>query len=65
LRYGGRPGGAELSRSSLEISDDGEIPRAILGSTSIEIVKTGTVEKRPESSLVLFDKGGKVIWRAP
>ena len=40
-------------------------PRAVLGSTSLELIKTGTIEKRPESSLVLFDKDGKVIWQTP
>jgi hypothetical protein len=35
--------------------------RAVLGATS----KTETVEERSESSLVLFDKDQKVIWRAP
>ncbi|MFX0198640.1 MAG: hypothetical protein ACFFCW_21165 [Candidatus Hodarchaeota archaeon] len=39
--------------------------RAILGCTELEAVRTGTVEKRPASSLVLFDKEGKVIWKVP
>ncbi len=38
---------------------------AVLGSAKIKITSTGTVETRPESSLVLFDKGGKVVWSAP
>lgn len=39
--------------------------RAALGAISTEGTRTGTVEKRPESSLVLFDKDGKVLWKAP
>ncbi len=38
--------------------------RAVLGSTSLES-ETGVIEKRPESSLVLFGNDGKVIWKAP
>jgi len=30
-----------------------------------EMMATGTVEQRPASSLVLFDRDGKVIWKAP
>ena len=43
---------------------DGTI-RAELGSISLVTTRTGGVEQRPESSLVLFDKAGKVIWSAP
>ncbi len=39
--------------------------RAVLGSTVLETTQTGAVEKRPPSSLVLFDKDGKVTWSAP
>jgi len=39
--------------------------RAALGSTSLETVKTGAVTKTAPSSLVLFDKEGKVIFKAP
>ncbi len=39
--------------------------RAVLGHTELEGKATGTVEQRPASSLVLFDRDGKVIWRAP
>jgi len=53
------------SRLTLYDKDGLMKPRAVVGSTSLEIIKTGTVEKRAESSLVLLDKGGKVIWRAP
>jgi hypothetical protein len=49
----------------LELYDSSARFRAVLGSTSLQIPRTGTVEERPESSLILFDKDGKVIWRAP
>jgi hypothetical protein len=39
--------------------------RAALGATSLETIKTGAITKRSESSLVLFDKEGKVLWKAP
>jgi hypothetical protein len=39
--------------------------RAVLGHTALEATATGTVEQRPASSLVLFDKDGKVIWKVP
>jgi hypothetical protein len=31
----------------------------------LETTRRGSVETRPSSSLVLFDKDGKVIWSAP
>ena len=43
---------------------DGRL-RAALGATKLEMTRTGPVEQTPESSLVLFDKEGKVLWRAP
>jgi hypothetical protein len=51
--------------SSLTLYDANKAPRAILGSASLEATGTGVTEKRPESSLVLFDKKGKTIWKAP
>ena len=39
--------------------------RAVLGVSSQETIRTGTVTKRPESSLVLYSKEGKVLWQAP
>lgn len=40
-------------------------PRAVIGVTTLENPRTGVKEQRPSSSLVLFDKDGKVIWKAP
>jgi len=39
--------------------------RVALGSTKLKHVKTGSIEKRSPSSLVLFGEDGKVIWDAP
>jgi len=38
---------------------------AVLGSTNLKQAQTGVSEKRPASSLVFFNKDGKVIWKAP
>ena len=46
------------------IDKDGK-RRAVLGGVSLEGQRTGVVEKRPESSLVLFNKDGEAIWSAP
>ncbi len=50
---------------TLTLYDKDGMSRTELGSTSLETTRPGVVEKRPESSLVLFDKKGKVIWSAP
>jgi hypothetical protein len=39
--------------------------RAVLGVADLQTVTTGATTKTGPSSLVLFDKDGKVIWRAP
>ena len=51
--------------SHLTLSDKAGVIRAELGRTSLETEQTGVVQQRPESSLVLFDKAGKVIWSPP
>lgn len=51
--------------SGLTLSDQSGITRAVLGSISLETRDTGVIETRPESSVVLFDNAGKVIWSAP
>ncbi|MFQ5918328.1 MAG: hypothetical protein ACE5I0_11010 [Candidatus Binatia bacterium] len=57
---------ADTSRgSSLNLMDQKGKTRAVLGSTSLETTRTGTVTKKAEPSLVLFDKEGKVLWSAP
>ena len=50
---------------ALDLSDAAGKVRAVLGITSTEVVRTGEERRRSESSLVLFDKDGKVIWQAP
>ncbi len=50
---------------SLSFFDKDGQKRATLGSTSLETTRTGAVTKRAESSLVLFDKKGKVLWSTP
>lgn len=39
--------------------------KAVLGHTKLKNSQTGVVERRPASSLVLFNKDRKVIWSAP
>ena len=53
------------SASSLKLYDKDGNKRAVLGGTSLVTIGTGTEIKTAESSLVLFDKKGKVIWKAP
>ncbi len=51
--------------SGLKLRDKDGQTRALLGCTTLETTRTGEVTKRPASSLVLFDKEGKVIFEAP
>ena len=53
---------------SLRLYDEDGRSRAALGCVSLETAdtaRTGSVERRAESSLVLSDKQGKVMWSAP
>jgi hypothetical protein len=50
---------------SLEFRDRKGTARAVLGTAGLRTVRTGSTERTAESSLVLFDKDGKVLWRAP
>jgi hypothetical protein len=55
-----------LSSKTVELRDpDTGLTRAVLGSTELENTKTGAVTTQPVSSLTLFDKEGKVLFRAP
>ncbi|HEY5865707.1 MAG TPA: hypothetical protein VI542_09185, partial [Candidatus Tectomicrobia bacterium] len=49
--------------STIEVIDQKGV-RAILGNTTLEHTTTGVSEKRPASSLVLFNKD-KVFWKTP
>ena len=51
--------------ASLSLSDKSGRSGAILGATGLETTETGEVTIRPESSLVLLGRDGKVIWKAP
>ena len=50
---------------SFMLFDENENKRAVLGFTSLEVTKTGEVRNLPPSSLVLFNKEGKVLFKAP
>jgi len=51
--------------SLLRLNDDRGEGRATLGVSSQETNRIGAMTNRPESSLVLYNKEGKVIWQAP
>lgn len=51
--------------AAIEIFDKERKPRAVLGSINLDVIATGEIQKRPESSLVLFGKDGKVVYSAP
>jgi hypothetical protein len=51
--------------SSVTLFDAEGRARAVLGSISLELPKTGSEVRRAASSLVLFDKQGKVVFEAP
>ena len=48
-----------------ELVDENLKKRLVIGRTSLEVTRTGAVTELPESSLVLFDKDGKVFWKTP
>ena len=49
------------NHTKFSLSEKGQL-RAVLGQVALEN-KNGVLEEHPISSLVLFDKNGKVIWR--
>ncbi len=69
--------GAGKTRANLSVSNDGPSlifydqaghQRTIIGSTTLvgsHVNENGIAEKAPPSSIVLFDKGGKLLWRQP
>lgn len=65
----GLGGGLGLSLSNqqptLYLEDQKGTERVVLGYTNLEYRATGVREERPASSIVLFDKDGKVNWKAP
>lgn len=52
-------------KPSVTLLDDTGKSRATLGVAELEKVQTGASERTAESSLTLFDKAGKVMWRTP
>jgi len=44
---------------------DGKTIRATFGNVTLQTIRTGGVQQRPASSLVLFDRDGKVMWSTP
>jgi hypothetical protein len=65
------------TRANLSVSNDGPSlifydaaghQRTIIGSTTLvgsHVNENGIAEKAPPSSIVLFDKAGKLLWRQP
>ncbi|MGB9594796.1 MAG: hypothetical protein ACPL7B_00835 [Candidatus Poribacteria bacterium] len=47
------------------LRDDKAQTRLVIGTTEITNRIKGTIERRPESSLIMFNKDGKLIWSAP
>lgn len=54
-----------LDKSGLEISDNNFKTRAKVGEIDLNIMRTGSIEKRPFSSIILLNDEGKVAWSAP
>jgi hypothetical protein len=65
----GLGGGLDFSlvdrQPSLYLSDPKGTTRVVVGHTKLERQATGVTEERPLSSIVLFNKEGGVIWKAP
>jgi len=51
--------------SSIDLYDTDGNHRAALGHASTEVVRTGIAMEHPESTLILLNKDGKVLWSAP
>jgi len=45
--------------------EDNEGYSTVIGRSDLVLTKTGKKEETPAASLVLLDKGGKVLWSAP
>jgi hypothetical protein len=68
---------ARKTRANLSVSNEGPSlvfydaagqQRTIIGSTTLvgsHVNENGIAEKAPPSSIVLFDKSGKLLWRQP
>jgi hypothetical protein len=49
----------------LLLDDEKGKPRAVFGAMQLETTRTGATEETGPSSVTLFGKNGKLIWRAP
>ena len=49
----------------LMLNDSTGIARAVLGDTGLRLVAPDVTEQRQPPSIVLFDEGGKLLWKAP
>jgi hypothetical protein len=56
---------ADKDGTMLALGDEKGKPRAVFGSAQLENPRTGATEATGPSSVTLFDKAGKTIWRAP
>jgi hypothetical protein len=49
----------------LMLNDSTGIARAVLGDTGLPLVAPDVTEQRQPPSIVLFDEGGRLLWKAP
>jgi len=55
----------EQGSPQIVLRDNNAQTRLVLGTYEMTSRTRGTIEKRPESSMVMFNKDGKLIWSAP
>jgi len=55
----------EQGSPQITLRDNNAQTRLVLGNYEITNRNKGTIEKRPESSMVMFNKDGKLIFSAP
>lgn len=65
LHVGNARVATQAGKPSVMLFDEKGATRAVLGQIEVQRVASGATEILPPSSLVLFDKDGKVIWRVP
>jgi hypothetical protein len=54
-----------INGDRIALYDDDGSQRSVIGEVNLEITRTGEKRTRSISSIVLFDKDGKVLWSAP
>ena len=50
---------------SFYLKDQSGKVRSVLGAISLQAMQTGEITQRSESSIVLFSKEGKAVWKTP